>query len=753
MTGITGISYKQRRMPTVRSYAVPTEKSARHANERRKGTGQADQERQSGLEKLEPRIVLSVTIKAVNGDIFISGDAGNDHLSIFEDGAGRLFIYGDVNTALAGDGAVSGVIGDTNAGGGREFDNGLFHRIFVSTGDGDDTVEFAGLKSSDISSLSVDTGNATTSDTVQFQQTTFAGNPDANFGIVGVAGPIHITTGNGSDQVRISDVTTPALSIATGSNNDTVTLADIGALGVNGSTAIDGGDGGDTLIVGGANQHLDLHTLTNLQLAKLEGFDLTGTGNNTLTIDASEVFALSPATHTVIVDGNAGDGTVIGSGWVAGVAQTINLTTYSVYTKDGATLKIAQAVDVDVQLVQTIVVDAKHPAIFADANHDAVTVKLTGKGTATVTLTGGVTNDADISTLVLTGTDAKSAVSITVKRDKLTGDGFTTIGGVTADSALKSFTAPTASFTGSGFVSTGAIKTIAIRDLLAGQIATGGAPADKLALTIGTMADGTAIQSPETITTLKATALGDGTIQANSFGAISTSNGALDADITSSAAIAKITVKGGGLTGHLAASSFGPISITGGDFSGLLTSSTPAATLAKTKALTALSVNGGNITGDINVLGLAGTISVKGKKGGPGGNMDGATIAAHEIAGLSVTGNVNQSLVLAGADLGANHSLGGGDDNFTQGALGAVKIGGNVTGGSAIAAGLSSTNGTLKDGDDSIVGGTMSVIKSFTVAGTADANSYFVAGLFKGKPKIDKVTIDPTADNRFKTLV
>jgi hypothetical protein len=50
------------------------------------------------------------------------------------------------------------------------------------------------------------------------------------------------------------------------------------------------------------------------------------------------------------------------------------------------------------------------------------------------------------------------------------------------------------------------------------------------------------------------------------------------------------------------------------------------------------------------------------------------------------------------------------------------------------------------------VDGTASVIKKFTVSGTADADSYFVAGLFKAAPKIGALTIDPTMDGRVKTI-
>jgi hypothetical protein len=740
-------------MHVARFLTAALKKSASHAEERRESEERLAPECVSSLEKLETRLTLSVTIKVANQDILISGDGTNNHIAVFQDGGGNLFIYGDSATSIAGDGVVSAAIPDTNAGGGREFNSGLFKNIFVNFGNGNDTVEFGGLRAADVQNLTINTGDASTGDTVKFGQTTFVGNPDTNWGSNAIAHSVDITTGNGADQVRISDLTTPAFSVQTGSGDDTITPVDLGGLVSNVDKSIDGGAGNDTLVFAGAGQPLNLTTLASGQLAQIEHIDLTGTGDgNTLTVDATSVLALSPTTKTLTVNGTAGDLVTIGAGWDTNPDQMSGGTTYKVFTQKGATLKIANTLSLSAAL-QVFTIDAKHPVTFADANHDAVTVKLTGIGSATMTLNGSVANGADIHSFALTGTDAKSAVSITVKKDKLTGDGLTTIGGVTADSVLKSFTAKAADLTGTGFSVTGAVKAITLHDFLAGNITTGGAATDKLALTFGMVAAGTTIDTQETISTLKAVSVGHGSILTNAIGSIGVSAGAFAADITSIGAIGKITVKGGGLTGSLSATSFGAISITGGDFSGSLTSLTPAATLGKTKALPSLSVTGGDLTGDVRVLGTAGTISVKGVKGGAGGNVSGATVVASAIAGLNVAGNFVQSIVLAGADLGADHAFGGGNDVFATGSLGAVKISGNVTTGSVIAAGLSTTNATLKDGDDTIVGAAASIIKSFTVAGTADANSYFVAGNFASAPKIGGMVVDPGTDGRFKTLV
>ena len=58
------------------------------------------------------------------------------------------------------------------------------------------------------------------------------------------------------------------------------------------------------------------------------------------------------------------------------------------------------------------VFDAAHPRTFHDANGDLVTLKLTGPGTATYALIGGVGDLADLASLSLTGTSLVTTVSI-----------------------------------------------------------------------------------------------------------------------------------------------------------------------------------------------------------------------------------------------------------------------------------------------------------------------------------------------------
>ncbi|MEO8351968.1 MAG: Calx-beta domain-containing protein, partial [Chthoniobacteraceae bacterium] len=403
----------------------------------------------------------------------------------------------------------------------------------------------------------------------------------------------------------------------------------------------------------------------------------------------------------------------------------------------------------------TITPDAKHSFTFFDRNHDKVTVKLKGPGAGTLILDGGALDNADISEINLTGTTNKSALSIAVKKDKGTGDGVVGIGEVTIDGALKSFIANAADITVGGVRASGALNAITTHALLAGEILTGGAATDKLALSLGGLGiggDPFLIATPQSIKSLKAVSVSPGEIEAAALGSIAVSAGPLAADITSVGAIAKITVKGGDLSGDLTAASFGKVTVKGGNFSGSLTSLTPGATLGKSKALTSLTVSDGNLTGDLRLLGAIGAISVKSKRAPAAGSITGASIVASAIAKLTFARDFTDSIVLAGADLGTDHAFGGGDDTFAAGTIGAVKIGGQVSGaGSIIGAGFSTTNTILKDDDDSIIGGVASVIAKLNITGAAAPESYFAAGLFKSVPKIAGQAVSPTADLRFKT--
>lgn len=84
---------------------------------------------------------------------------------------------------------------------------------------------------------------------------------------------------------------------------------------VNGKALINGGEGVDTLKFTGANQILDL-TVYRDKVQSIEIFDITGTGNNTLTLALQDVLNNGGVdlfhqgdkhTTQLMVKGNAGD--------------------------------------------------------------------------------------------------------------------------------------------------------------------------------------------------------------------------------------------------------------------------------------------------------------------------------------------------------------------------------------------------------------------------------------------------------------
>ena len=78
---------------------------------------------------------------------------------------------------------------------------------------------------------------------------------------------------------------------------------------------VDGGDGRDTLGLGGNGLNLDL-TGVNGRISDIETIYLYGTGDNTLTLTALDVVNLSSTSNVLRVNGNEGDRIVgLGSGW------------------------------------------------------------------------------------------------------------------------------------------------------------------------------------------------------------------------------------------------------------------------------------------------------------------------------------------------------------------------------------------------------------------------------------------------------
>jgi len=164
--------------------------------------------------------------------------------------------------------------------------------------------------------------------------------------------------GAGNDTFVIESAMVTALSSSLGAGGNIGQLA-----------RIDGGTGIDTIVLSGIGLNLDLTQIANIgfdaigfsRIESVEKIDLTGTGNNTLTLGMRDVMdmagfnsfetsGVNAGRHQVMVTGNAGDvlNIVDGSDWTQGVNVTLVGVNYAVWNADNglATLYVDTAVSV-----------------------------------------------------------------------------------------------------------------------------------------------------------------------------------------------------------------------------------------------------------------------------------------------------------------------------------------------------------------------------------------------------------------------
>ncbi len=164
--------------------------------------------------------------------------------------------------------------------------------------------------------------------------------------------------------------------------------------------AVDGGTGRDTLILDGADLSLDLTGAGHASVDSVEIFDLSGTGSNTLVLDAQAVFDVTEEREggvaSVDVLGDADDRVDLGgSNFILTGTATEDGVTYNVYSDGNAQLRVEDGVQVQtppVVFTSPAAVSARenqtaaYMAAATDADGDTLVYSLSGTDAALFTI-------------------------------------------------------------------------------------------------------------------------------------------------------------------------------------------------------------------------------------------------------------------------------------------------------------------------------------------------------------------------------
>ena len=351
--------------------------------------------------KTDSATVQLSAVAAGNGGVLITGQS--------ETAGHSVSAAGDVNGDGLADVIVGAITATTTAGGPNA---GRSYVIFGSTGG-----NFASGTAVDIFGT---TGNDTLSDS-GVAKTIVADR--GNDTITATAASV-VYAGAGDDSVVIDSAMITALQSAYGSGGN------VGQL-----VRVDGGNGIDTLSLAGTGLTLNLRQVANQaaanpdggsRLDSIEKIDLTGSGNNTLTLDPADIrdmagmnsfnagngwtaLGATVKKHQLLVDGDAGDVLNASGTWTSAGTITVNSQTYEIYNDTASATQLL--VDTDITRNITVPVDVPPTLVSSSPSDNATGVTAASNivltfSEAIVAGTGNIviSNGTDTRTISVTDT-------------------------------------------------------------------------------------------------------------------------------------------------------------------------------------------------------------------------------------------------------------------------------------------------------------------------------------------------------------
>ena len=233
------------------------------------------------------------------------------------------------------------------------------------------------------------------------------GNPNALTAMQGSG--LDILIGGQGNDALVSDGGPDILRA--GEGDDLLTIPDIDFTG---TRRLVGGNGIDTLALDGTGLTFDLTSIADNRIVDIEQIDITGSGDNTLTLNQLEVLNLSSHSNTVIVRRDQGDTVNIGNGWTQQPDELIGPDTFEVFTQGAAVVKVqvttalkTLTLTIDMNLISENGGSAPGTVMRNTGTTGDLTVNLLSDDTteATVPSTVTILNGFDNATFIITAVD------------------------------------------------------------------------------------------------------------------------------------------------------------------------------------------------------------------------------------------------------------------------------------------------------------------------------------------------------------